>query len=187
MSESVTEVIQAIAARLAKKFTFGIYDRDEIYQEACLIALERLEFYDPSKGPLSNYLQVAVKNRLCNFKRDKFRRPEAPCEVCHRAYQEGGPWCGDGPCAVYASWRSRNDAKAALARPLGLLDKDDRPIAGEGPLEGMVLEEVLGRIDEELDVDLRADYLRMRAGERIPAARREAVVEAVREIIDGIS
>jgi hypothetical protein len=43
--------------------------------------------------------------------------------------------------------------------------------------------ELLALIDTELEVDLRATYLQMREGKAVPSHRREAVEEAVREIV----
>ena len=69
----VLEVINRICDRYAYKFKFGYYEPDDIRQEAFIIAVEALERYDESR-PLENFLAVHVKNRLNNFKRDRYYR-----------------------------------------------------------------------------------------------------------------
>ena len=74
MKESeVLEVINKICDRYAYKFKFGYYTPDDIRQEAFIIALDALERYEEGR-PLENFLAVHVKNRLNNFKRDKYYR-----------------------------------------------------------------------------------------------------------------
>lgn len=69
-------VVNKIAKRLSHKFSFGIYSPDDIVQECFLLAREALARYDGRK-PLENFLSVHLHNRLVNFKRDKFERPDA--------------------------------------------------------------------------------------------------------------
>jgi DNA-directed RNA polymerase specialized sigma24 family protein len=64
--------------RLKRKYRYKIYDGDDLAQEALFIAIDdnpkrlgAIWKYDTSKGPLYNFLSVAIGNRIKNFIRDK--------------------------------------------------------------------------------------------------------------------
>ena len=69
----VLAVINKICDRYAYKFQFGYFEPDDIRQEAFIIAVDALNRYEEGR-PLENFLAVHVKNRLNNFKRDKYYR-----------------------------------------------------------------------------------------------------------------
>ena len=69
----VLAVINKICDRYAYKFQFGYFEPDDIRQEAFIIAVDALDRYEEGR-PLENFLAVHVKNRLNNFKRDKYYR-----------------------------------------------------------------------------------------------------------------
>lgn len=63
------QIIQEISRNLSKKYKFDIFSPEDIEQELFLIALPALERYD-GRAPLRNFLSVALRTRLLNFKRD---------------------------------------------------------------------------------------------------------------------
>jgi hypothetical protein len=67
------------------------------------------------------------------------------------------------------------------------LDDEVTPVAAAGPEvpDEVASSELLGRIDRGLPPDVRADFLRMRAGLQLPTDRRDAVREAVLAIAAG--
>ena len=73
--EQVVSIIYKISSRLATKFTFPNYEADDITQEAFIIGIEAMNRYDEMR-PLENFLSVHIKNRLKNFKRDNYYRPD---------------------------------------------------------------------------------------------------------------
>ena len=77
--QEVMDIITSISNKLASKFKFGYHDIDDMKQQAMLFAWEGLENYDGIR-PLENFLWVHVKNRLYNFKRNNYSRPNKPCE-----------------------------------------------------------------------------------------------------------
>src|SRR5437763_58309 len=78
---------------LARSFRFGIYDVEDIKQEARIMGLEAVPRWD-RKRPLENFLYSHIRNRLINFKRNKFRRNDPPCPKCHQGVpHEHGPLC----------------------------------------------------------------------------------------------
>ena len=79
ISSEVLDEAYPIIDRLAKSRsangTFAYHDKDDISQEVWRICLEGLAKYEPSTGPVENFLVVHVTNRLKNFRRDTYFRP----------------------------------------------------------------------------------------------------------------
>ncbi len=77
--EEVEKIIIKVAKNHAGK-TFGIYDHDDIYQQAATICWTKMKSFDftkvkekdPAKA-LENWLNKVVSNRLKNFFRDHYQ------------------------------------------------------------------------------------------------------------------
>lgn len=168
---------------LARSFAFAYYDEEDIAQEAREAAIKALDGYDPRR-PLANFLYTHIKFRLINLKRNVSHRTDAPCSSCHggtpcaRAIEENGT-----TCQTYARWRSRNDRKAALAQPKGLLPSEAIHPMGGAVGDTLEADELETLIDCQLPVALRATYLKMREGIKVPAPARSAVMDEVRRIL----
>ncbi len=184
--DQVLAAIENAVRILAPSFTFGIYDLEDIKQEARMMGLEAMDRYDPER-PLENFLYSHIRNRLSNLKRNKYRRNDPPCLLCHhaegnRSLHETGEFC-----RCYVEWKKRNDSKANIMRPLDIdhiADENESNTMMPSEVEETVeLNEMLHLIDEHLDVDLRAAYLQLRAGKSVPKARRAQVEAAIREIL----
>ncbi len=179
--KQVLDIIEQTVSILARSFVFGYFDVDDIKQYGRMYALELLEkeTYDP-KLPLQNYLHTHVRNRLCNLKRDKFRRTDAPCVTCH----EGNYCTGTGEaCPRYKAWFERNSRKANLMRPLDLNEERTTRSPADCVSEEAEQNELFRLIDEKLPLDLRSSYLKIKAGVSVPKAQRERVEQAIREIL----
>lgn len=194
-SRAVTEeeflaAVENAVRILAPKFTFGIYDVDDVKQEARMEAWSALAQYDPSRGPIDNLIYVHVRNRLMNLVRNKCRRNDPPCLVCHEADGGRTEHAHGGYCPVYVAWRTRNDTKASIQHPLrmdAVSDEGEASLRDDSDVErDAEMREILGMIDRELPVELRASYLMMRAGKSVPKARRAQVEEAVRGIVGDV-
>ena len=72
--EEVLEIIEIVATRLCHKFKFGYHTAEDIKQQARMFAWEGLDKYDEIR-PLENFLWTHVRNRLYNFKRNNYSRP----------------------------------------------------------------------------------------------------------------
>lgn len=163
--EEVVETINKVVNRYAYRFKFGYYDTDDIKQEAFIIAMEALDRYDNDR-PLENFLAVHVKNRLSNFKRDKFfRRPQDFAN-------------GELP--------PRSEAKKFLMEPLNIENIRDEHEANMSDADDFVeavdTAELFLLIDQYLPIALRADYLRMMHGVYVPKPRREQIHEEISSI-----
>lgn len=184
--QQVLDAIENAVRILAPSFTFGIYDLEDVKQEARMEGLRVMKKYDPSR-PLENFLYSCIRNKLIRLKRDEFRRNDPPCLLCHHAEGKVSKHEDGQFCKKYVDWKKRNDAKANLMRPLGIdhiSDQGEESTRRESEVpETAELNEMLRLIDEHLDVELRAVYLQMRANRPVPKSRRVAVEKAVREIL----
>ena len=166
MTESeVLEVVNRICDRYAYKFKFGYFEPDDIRQEAFIIAIDALERYDESR-PLENFLAVHVKNRLNNFKRDRYYRQ-------HKKLDE--------------NIDQLNNSKKFLMDTLDISnirdEKEGNMRLDDDFIEKIANEELLEIIDEHLDVSFRSDYLRVKDGTYVPKPRREQIMEEITEIL----
>src|SRR5689334_18040183 len=104
---------------LSYSFRFGYHDHEDIKQQGTLFALEAIAkgSYDPTK-PLDNFIYSHIKNRLINFKRDKFKRNDAPCIKCFEADRLCEQPTHNGEfCDRYLQWRKRNVSRQNLMNP----------------------------------------------------------------------
>jgi DNA-directed RNA polymerase specialized sigma24 family protein len=167
MTESeVLEVINKICERYAYKFQFGYFEPDDIRQEAFIIALDALDRYEEGR-PLENFLAVHVKNRLNNFKRDKYYRQNKKKDDDRQA--------------------QLNNSKKFLMEPLdisNIRDENERNMRDDNDFVELIANsELLSIIDEKLDVTYRSDYLRMRDGAYVPKPRREEITQEINKIL----
>jgi len=167
MTESeVLEVINKICDRYAYKFQFGYFEPDDIRQEAFIIALDALDRYEEGR-PLENFLAVHVKNRLNNFKRDKYYRQNKKKDDDRQA--------------------QLNNSKKFLMEPLdisNIRDENERNMRDDNDFVELIANsELLSIIDEKLDVAYRSDYLRMRDGAYVPKPRREEITQEINKIL----
>lgn len=174
----IHQVVIRVARNLAQGSRFGYHTAADMEHEGIVEALEVLArgVYDPAR-PLENFLHVHLHNRLQNLKRKHFFRSEPPCSCCDTF---GSP---AAPCPRWVAWQRRNAAKLNLMRPLdvtAVADERERNMATRPcSHDEAATSEALGRLDRELAPDVRADYLRMRAGVSIPKVRRQRVREAI--------
>ena len=162
----VLEIINKICDRYAYKFKFGYFEPEDIRQEAFIIALDALDRYEEGR-PLENFLAVHVKNRLNNFKRDKYYRQNKNNDDKQERL---------------------NNSKKFLMEPLdisNIRDESEKNMRlSDGFIDEIANQELLEIIDEHLDTSLRADYLRVRHGAYVPKPRREQISSEVRKILE---
>ncbi|HEY1191451.1 MAG TPA: hypothetical protein VGE74_27700 [Gemmata sp.] len=66
---------------------------------------------------------------------------------------------------------------------VGSLEQESRMWTDSNVPDSAADKELLDLVDAHVPLDLRADYLRMRAGEPVPKPRRERVLQAARDIL----
>jgi DNA-directed RNA polymerase specialized sigma24 family protein len=187
--ERTLEAIEYVVGLLAPGFVFGYFDKEDIKQDGRIHCLEALARYD-NKRCLKAFLYDNLKRRYLNDVRNKLWRSDPPCKQCHKAVMEGASYCGrngERLCDQYADYVRRNTTKRNLMNPTHMGDateerpgRQDRDVAAESEER-----ELLAKIDRELPVELRSDYLRMRENLRVPQARQQEVLAAIRLIVGG--
>lgn len=179
----VLATIEMVVSTLSRSYAFGYYGVDDIMQEARILAIEGLNGYHASRGPLANFLSVHIRNRLKNLIRDKYRRADPPCQRCHC-----GDLCNEGQmCRKYQNWYKRNSAKANIMQPAdisNISDEHETNTRRQSTIfEDAEIKELCRLIDDELPLELRQNFLLMREGASLPKAKRAEVEAAVRHIL----
>lgn len=175
MTEAETfSTLDKVCKRLAAKYQFGIYDKDDIYQEAIIIAMSGLEHsYTPGR-PLENFMAVHVNNRLKNLKRDKYMRPEPTFSSAEEEHD----------------WRLKYQSKQNLNDALSIDHvRDDSESSMWSKVDFVndyEVKEIFEQIDQKLPIDMRADFLRMRQGVSVPKARRNQIEDTILGIMESI-
>jgi DNA-directed RNA polymerase specialized sigma24 family protein len=98
--------VERVANVLAKKFSFGSHEPDDIQQMTAVFALEALPRFQPGKGSLEGFIYAHCSNQLSNRRRDETgARNDPPCRICHDAVCNAGPGHPDGQvCPEYTRW-----------------------------------------------------------------------------------
>lgn len=169
--EQVIEVVDEVVAMLGSKFKFGSYETADMMQEGWLFALDGLKNFNPNKGAtLKTFLFTHVRNRFISFKRDKWYRP-APKDITPERLEK---------------WKERNMRKRSLAQPYTIEDKG--PLNENSHafdlLESISRAETFERIDRELPVEYRRDFMLLLDDCTLPKLRRDRLIEKIREILD---
>ena len=170
---SQTEVIRRIAKKLAPKFTFGIHSVEDIEQEAFIMGLEALPYYDAERGNFSTFIYHHINNRLKNFKRDHYYREQFICYLC----QGNDPECDN---CLRRKWREENKLRLTECIPI----EDVSPSYDDNPLDKIVSDEIFSIIDDNLPIELRGDYLRWKDGASLPHMRKQKVEQFLITILE---
>lgn len=199
MSEKeVVEIFQQVAKKLAKKFTFGYRDEEDLIQESMVLCIEGLESYDGER-PLANFLYIHVRNRLCNYKRKHYIRIEKPCTRCPiKAFlpPDGcSKYTDMMDCHLYSKWHERNIVKRNLANTLEYSQvvcnnsSEENMKYDNNAAENIDTKELIKLIDRELPVYLRKSYLMLLNGIKVNKKDQEQLKQAILEILreNGIS
>lgn len=148
------KIIDKVANRLAGKFRFGYHTLDDMKQQAKLFALQGLENYDGVR-PLENFLWTHVRNRLYNFKRNNFERPDKPCLTCPKylaKHDDCAVFDDLLECDLYRGWITRNTSKRNLMQTM------ESTTSCVSTTPSMELFEF---IDQNLSVEFREDWIRL--------------------------
>ena len=177
--DEVMKVIDNVANRLARRFKFGYLDVDDMKQQARMFAWEGLDGYIDGL-PLENYLWTHVRNRLFNFKRDKYERPGNPCDNC--TIED----CG-GDCKVYRKWLAHNKSKKNLMNPIDIenvVDDKENNMRDYGDEDTLDYCELLNRIRNEMPIPLYKIFVRLQHGGKVSKVQKIKVQVEVDRIME---
>jgi hypothetical protein len=188
------KIVDIIAKKLAYKFKFGYHDFDDMKQQISIFALEGLKNYD-HKRPLENFLWTHVRNRLFNYKRDNYQRPDKPClscpiydPHCKKSINQCEQYANKEDCSLYKSWTDRNSTKKNLMH-LNTIDeiKDygNTFISDENLLVNSIeANELWKLIESHLTGEYRTLYLKIKSGNKVSKGDMDKLASKLREIIN---
>lgn len=168
-------VVDNISKRLGYKFKFGYHDFDDMKQQAYIFALEGIQKYD-HKRPLENFLWTHIRNRLFNYKRNNYQRPDKPCLSCpffDKTYACSKNQCSKftnkHDCELYASWSNRNETKKNIMQPTYIEKDPEAPVfASNNLVDSIQNKELLEYLDQNIEQEYRENYLRLKHGLKVP-------------------
>jgi len=168
--EQFLQVLENISKRLVYKFKFGYHDIEDMKQQAAIFALEGLEKYDHTR-PLENFLWTHVRNRLFNYKRNNYQRPDKPCLTCPlydpnlKVSLSGcSKYVDKNECELYRSWYNRNTNKKNIMKPSHI----DYDIPNPSSVLDIISDnEIIKFLDKHIYPGYREVYLRLKHGEKI--------------------
>jgi hypothetical protein len=191
--EQFLDVLDNISKRLGHKFKFGYHSFDDMKQQAAIFALEGLQKYD-NKRPLENFLWTHVRNRLFNYKRDNYQRPDKPCLSCplydaHCKKTMSGclEFENKTDCELYMAWDTRNSSKKNIMKPVGIDDLQDSSPSNHksANIPDMVFNhQVIDLLDQHLPAQYRETYLRLKYGEKIYKNDLKKLQVIIQEILE---
>lgn len=184
------ETIDKICYRLLHKFKFGYHSIEDMKQQAIVFALQGMQNYDPTK-PLENFLWTHIRNRLFNFKRDKYQRPDKPCNTCEyydKNYNISTSQCSKFDCktncSLYNNWYIKNNDKKNLMQ-IGHTEKSEHIKCKQKDfLESLSNKEIVKKIDPHINVSLRRYYLMFLYGQKIPKKYYGLLLQHIKEILN---
>lgn len=184
------KVIDIITKKLAYKFKFGYHDIEDMKQQITIFALEGLKNYD-HKRPLENFLWTHVRNRLFNFKRDNYQRPDKPCYTCP-LYDKVSTLCtkytNKNDCDLYSKWLDRNQNKKNLMY-LTTIDELENYSnvffdSNEDSLfENISNNEIIKTLEDKLNDEHRIIYLKLKNGTKVSKLEKTKLLNKIKEIL----
>ncbi len=188
--EELLYTIEIISKKLAYKFKFGYHDIEDMKQQISIFALEGLKNYDYER-PLENFLWTHVRNRLFNYKRDNYQRPDKPCLTCPlydpqllKSSNGCSKYNDKLDCEMYNHWHNRNISKKNLMHLNTIEEIKEYLPQNKNESENISNNEIIDKIEEKLNGEYRQLYLKYKSGTKISKADTDKLVEKIREILD---
>ena len=171
--EELVKTIDKIANRFASTFKFGYHEIEDMKQQAWQVALEGLKDYD-GKRPLENFLWTHVRNRLYNFKRDNYFRPEKPCDRCPLLRNDECTKFKDRlECDLYSRWMKRTEKRKSL---MSAVEHNDTNYNENDITTQLDSKHLFETVDYNMPVELREYWIRFIHGLRLNKNKREQVL-----------
>lgn len=186
-------VIDVISKKLGYKFKFGYHDFDDMKQQISIFALEGLKNYD-HKRPLENFLWTHVRNRLFNYKRDNYQRPNKPClscplydPHCKKSISGCEDYSNKEDCSLYSSWLNRNNTKKNLMHLTTIDEIKDYSNAFSSDesllTNNIASNEIFNLLETHLTGEYRTLYLKVKSGAKINKGDMDKLTLKLKEIL----
>lgn len=182
------EVWEKISKKLGYKFKFGYHSHEDMKQQAAIFALEGLKNYDKSR-PLENFLWTHVRNRLFNYKRDNYQRPDKPCLTCPFYNKNCASECSEfenkNDCSLFSSWIKRNDTKKNIMKPIGIhkIAEDNNEMLKDNLIKTISNKEIINLIDKNISIKNRPIFLKLQGGSKVPKSEIKKLINEIKKIL----
>lgn len=184
------KIVDIISKKLAYKFKFGYHDYEDMKQQISIFALEGLENYD-HKRPLENFLWTHVRNRLFNYKRDNYQRPDKPCLSCPLYNTKLASSCekysNKNDCDLYSAWTQRNVTKKNLMHLTTIDEIKDYGNSFTSDEDSLVnnisSKEILSIVEKYLNGEDRTIYLKVKSGSKVSKGDMKKLTIRLQEIL----
>ena len=188
-------VLENISKRLGHKFKFGYHSYEDMKQQAAIFALEGLEKYD-NKRPLENFLWTHVRNRLFNYKRDNYQRPDKPClscrfydKNCSQSLNQCTEYSDKTACEEYHTWNNRNTNKKNIMKPVGIPDLEEQNVSinklfsSDTILDIVSDKQILELLDRLIPAQHRPAYLKLKYGDKVYRNDLNKLIDCIKTIL----
>ena len=183
------KVIDIISKKLAYKFKFGYHDIEDMKQQISIFAIEGLKNYD-QKRPLENFLWTHVRNRLFNYKRDNYQRPDKPCYTCPfydpsmtSSFSQCKSYTNKNDCELYNSWSKRNDTKKNLMYLITVDEIKDFSNIFQSYINDTENQEIYKILEENLIGEERIIYIKLKTGSKVKKNEILKLVSKIKTIL----
>jgi len=178
--DELISTINRIADRFASTYKFGYHEIEDLKQQAWQVALEGLKDYDGQRS-LSNFLWTHVRNRLYNFKRDNYFRPEKPCDRCPLLVNDKCTKFNDRmECDLYARWQKRTEKRKSL---MSSVEYNDFNYNEDDLVSKLDNQELFKKIDAAIPVELREYWIRFIYNLKLHKNKREQILLEIKLIL----
>lgn len=189
--EDFLQAVTNISKNLCYKFKFGYHSVEDMRQQIFVFALEGLDNYD-HKRPLENFLWTHVRNRLFNYKRDNYQRPNKPCLTCplnDPKYKVSSSGCSKfenkNDCDLYSSWIKNNSNKKNLMYFSAIEEiKDYSNVFCDSSLNIFDNTEIINLLNTVLIDEYRIIFLKMKEGTKVSKIEKQKLIDKIKTIID---
>jgi hypothetical protein len=184
--------LENISKKLIYKFKFGYHEIEDMKQQAAIFAIEGLENYD-NKRPLENFLWTHVRNRLFNFKRDNYFRPDNVCIGCpffDPKFKKSDNQCSKfkdkNDCSIYSEWTHRNQTKKNIMHPSSIDNEKNQNLSNEtnDVLNNISNKEILSLIEKHIHTKYRETYLKLKGGSKVTKVEVTRLQKHIKQILD---
>jgi hypothetical protein len=196
--DELADLIYKVARRIAYKFRFGYHEDEDMVQQAVLFVYEKdrdgknaLDKYD-NKRPLENFIYVHIHNRLFNYKRDNYMRPDSVCDNCPIDEMIINNKCtkyeDKMECEFFSSCYNRNISRRNIMNTLdlgGINDYHEQNMKYNTDFEGAIdNDKLLSFIDKNIGPQFRQDYTYIKYGISLSKQKSNRLREEVFTILE---
>lgn len=152
-AEEVNKVIERVSNRFSR-FHFGIYDSDDIRQEAVLLCIDALDRYEEGR-PLENFLCVHTRNRLLTLMRNYGGKNSDKHLINHAI--------------------PIDNVDDAFEKSMQYQDLT---------LEKMMGEELMHEINSRVPIERRIDLIKILNGAKVGKGKRKAIIALIADLFE---